>query len=192
MSQNPINPEALKKKIQFILDNLHDAKEENQKLQQFIAIQEELIQNQREILIKISKKSQELLKIETERHQSLKKLTEYQQFLDKISKRSEEFQDEIKPVQSDNGRKLLTEEPEKFKKIYYGQKAIEAIQGVIFSITENCMKNDRNYITKAEMQSIIITVNKIIDMTIEAGNAFETPGQTIERRSKVINALSDK
>ncbi|OHS95938.1 hypothetical protein TRFO_37932 [Tritrichomonas foetus] len=162
------------------------AREENAHIKQLIAIQDALIQKQRQILLDVAKTSSELLAVEIQRSQLKQKLGSQKSKLLVSSSESSEVNSLIEQTLS---------QPDSQPPISSGAsgaaalKAIELIQQNLFAVTESCLKTEDLSAPAESLQSLIIDVNEIIQQTLKSGVAKETTEDTVRRQSFVISAL---
>ena len=189
--------QQINEKVQIIsqkaLGDLSFETEENEKLKDFIKIQNELIENQKNILSNIAKESKKLIEIENQRISSIQEIQKFKNYLKNNNKNSQSFYQQIdETIKETKVDSDYTHSSEYFEKMLLINKAIETIQGILYSTTEKCLHEQRSTISKEEIQTIIISTNRIIDMTIDAGVATVSIEDKIERQTKVLNALNNK
>ena len=187
--------QTLEEKIQILNqkaeEDLKEVTEENEKLKDFIVMQQELISKQQSILQKISENSKKLIEIENSRQLSLTEITKFKNLLKNLDGRETDFSQLVETTLEVESMK----EPEKIQtddhiqRLIMVSKAIETIQTLLYSTTEKCMKESRPFVTKEEMQCIILSANKIIEMAIESGVGSETIEEAISRQQRVLHAL---
>jgi hypothetical protein len=69
-------------------------------------------------------------------------------------------------------------------------EAIEKIQGVVFEVTEDALKDENLAVSPPSTSALICTVSEIIEQTLKRAGIDEDPEDTINRQSCVIQALA--
>ena len=189
--------ESIQSKIDSLIsksnEDLEFETEENEKLKDFLKIQNELIFNQKMILKLIAEKSKKLLEIENERISNMEEIQKFKNHLKNINKDPQTFDQRIDETITETKVDYdPTSTAEFAEKEILVNKAIETIQDILYSATEKCLKEERSTLSREEIQNIILSTNGIIDMTISAGAATETIEDKIQRQQRVLNSLENK
>lgn len=157
--------------------------EENRRLKMLSSIQNSLVSKQRETIMEVAKTSQELQEVEKKRLALKKKLSDLKT---KTLIASSETAEVTKIIE-----KVVDTEPS----IVTGAKgsdalkAIEAIQSLIFNVTEKCLKAEDLSADGDALSDLVAGVSEVIESTISTGSAKEQSEDTIRRQGYVISTM---
>lgn len=183
-SQDPMS--SISSFIQQIKETEVAVREENERIKQLVAIQDALIQKQRNILIEVAKTSSELLEVETQRNKLKQTLSSQKSKLLISAGESSETNSIVEQTLSDPSSIPSVSNTESGAAAL---KAIELIQKTLFAVTEEALKSEDLSAPSDSVQTLVASVNDIIQRTIKLGHAKETAEDTVRRQSFVISSL---
>ena len=183
-NQDPMS--SISSFIQQIKETEAAVREENDRIKQLVAIQEALIQKQRNLLIEVAKTSSELLEVETQRTKLKQNLTSQKSKLLISAGESSETNSIVEQTLSDPSSIPSVSNTEAGAAAL---KAVELIQKSLFAVTEEALKSEDLSVPSDSLQTLVSSVNDIIQRTIKLGHAKETAEDTVRRQSFVISSL---
>jgi hypothetical protein len=161
---------------------------ESKRLKELAARQESLITKQREALLAVSKTSSELAAVEWQRSAIKTQLTAQKSKLLVAAGEASTVTslisqatggDEKSPISSGRSGPAVLE-------------AIEKIQAIVFTVTEDCLKEENLAVNSSGASALICTVSDVIERAMNAARIDEDPEDTITRQSYVIQALAPR
>ena len=172
--------------IKAIQEQENITKEENQRLQKLLQVQEQLIEKQRNSLKEVAETSLELLKVEEKRKELKQKLhTQKTKLLVSSSEGSEVSSIIGEVISQQPAPTAMSKTPSGTTAL----KVIELIQKQIFGLTESCLQSKELSVQPEILRETVVKVNEVIDSVVNSGNVKESSEDKIRRQSFVITAL---
>lgn len=172
--------------IQAIADNEKAVKAENNRLKQIYAIQESVMEKQRQLLKEVAKTSAELLEVERKRAELKEKLASQKTSLLTASAEAQEVSSIIEEIL------VNAPPPLEMSKTPSGNLALKVIETVgqnISEITNMCINSQNLSVPADHLNQAVVTLNELIQKLVDANVAIESPEDTINRQSFVISSL---